>query len=710
LTVSDQAHLITAIPSESCVEYFNKTPGSLAKAKGGVVELLDYDIIFTNENRDIVLFITKVNWVGCQESDIFGDPVELLTDPKIKQYLKNKIADDRERGRHHSQSPIPLLEVIELLYNEEENETVNRSSDQTGTSDSLSALNACLKDCIISSSQEEKLKQISGWQRADDDNTLSVPPYEQTVVETNTFAAPYIDFFADQEFLPAVLSDSEIITRPPQQMSSNTFVSRESSEKFGTTDNIQHQSAQHPPPPPPPPPPPSSSSSSSSPRQHQQQAQAQMLISTTSTSRQQEQEVEECGTPLYEDVTFSQNAITSSTSLPLKEDRIHHSPHTERDNIKTVQNENTPSVPTDTTTLKDNNESLCHPRTSPLLSSSLQTNSQQLHFLHANQEASLSLPNAATKSLSKESTSTRNDSPQNENANCQSPRQSQFLSAPSIQKVEELTPNSKEQTLSGPVAPTPNHSLMSKSDTSLLEDILLANTNNNNNNNNNNNRAKRSKFGHDNDEESRIRDAETTKKKKSQKTNRSLKAKGTKNQSSEEQQIEHAEVTNTNANTTNDTNERRNEKTETAIQEKNNFLSRHVVREPSKRLSNSPSSTETQSAAGPPTTTPITRTHTLKTLFDILHKTPQSDPRSNINSNKNTVNQNDESISNSKSPSNLMSTLFERKASVPPPSPQHQNKSIQKNINNDNNNNSKKRKVNFLEWLVPGSANKKPRL
>jgi hypothetical protein len=69
-----------------------RTPGSLAKAKGGVVELLDYDIIFTNENRDIVLFITKVNWVGCQESDIFGDPVELLTDPKIKQYLKNKIA------------------------------------------------------------------------------------------------------------------------------------------------------------------------------------------------------------------------------------------------------------------------------------------------------------------------------------------------------------------------------------------------------------------------------------------------------------------------------------------------------------------------------------------------------------------------------------------------------------------------------------------
>jgi hypothetical protein len=68
-----------------------RIPGSLAKTRGGVIELLDYNFILTNEEHSVLLFVTKVNWIGCQGSPIFGEPRDILSDLRFREFLTTKI-------------------------------------------------------------------------------------------------------------------------------------------------------------------------------------------------------------------------------------------------------------------------------------------------------------------------------------------------------------------------------------------------------------------------------------------------------------------------------------------------------------------------------------------------------------------------------------------------------------------------------------------
>jgi hypothetical protein len=64
--------------------------GSLGKIRGGVIELLDYNLFFTDVSPNIRLFASKINWVGCAGSDVFGEPIDLLNEPKVIEILKKK--------------------------------------------------------------------------------------------------------------------------------------------------------------------------------------------------------------------------------------------------------------------------------------------------------------------------------------------------------------------------------------------------------------------------------------------------------------------------------------------------------------------------------------------------------------------------------------------------------------------------------------------
>jgi hypothetical protein len=171
--VSDQTHFITAILSKNCVKSFdkcsifsfdiathsstlilsifiyvfncnNRLPGSLAKARGGVIELLDYNFILTNKDHEILLFVSQVNWIGCQGSDIFGEPKDISIDLKLREFpttntrfALNKINQEqqerererekerkRERGREREgQSLRDEISIIHCFTSNKNSET-----------------------------------------------------------------------------------------------------------------------------------------------------------------------------------------------------------------------------------------------------------------------------------------------------------------------------------------------------------------------------------------------------------------------------------------------------------------------------------------------------------------------------------------------------------------------------------------------------------